>query len=166
MGAHSTWWREDEGKGTLFALKVPAEFEKTSSLPVKVPHSGSVSDMRPLNASSTQVFLSSTSLIENSLYSIVDIETKAEAEIIDSMSHDGSLFGLSKSQVSEIWFDGATDGQRVHAWLIRPSDFSHEKSYPLAYLVHGGPQGSWDDSWSTRWNPAVFAEQGLRGHCS
>jgi hypothetical protein len=28
------------------------------------------------------------------------------------------------------------------------------------FLVHGGPQGSWADSWSTRWNPKVFADQG------
>src|SRR2546430_11414659 len=27
-------------------------------------------------------------------------------------------------------------------------------------LIHGGPQGAWTDAWSTRWNPAVFAEQG------
>lgn len=27
-------------------------------------------------------------------------------------------------------------------------------------VVHGGPQGAWEDAWSTRWNPAVFAEQG------
>lgn len=30
----------------------------------------------------------------------------------------------------------------------------------MAYLIHGGPQGAWTDGWSTRWNPAVFAEQG------
>lgn len=41
-----------------------------------------------------------------------------------------------------------------------PSDFDEDKTYPVAYLIHGGPQGSWADSWSTRWNPAVFAEQG------
>lgn len=29
-----------------------------------------------------------------------------------------------------------------------------------AFLIHGGPQSAWDDSWSTRWNPALFAAQG------
>jgi dipeptidyl aminopeptidase/acylaminoacyl peptidase len=48
----------------------------------------------------------------------------------------------------------------VHAWVVKPSNFSSDKKYPLAYLIHGGPQGAWEDSWSTRWNPAVFAEQG------
>ena len=27
-------------------------------------------------------------------------------------------------------------------------------------MFAGGPQGAWEDSWSTRWNPAIFAEQG------
>ena len=27
-------------------------------------------------------------------------------------------------------------------------------------MIHGGPQGSWGDTWSTRWNPRVWADQG------
>jgi dipeptidyl aminopeptidase/acylaminoacyl peptidase len=27
-------------------------------------------------------------------------------------------------------------------------------------LIHGGPQSAWEDNWSTRWNPQVFAQQG------
>ena len=30
----------------------------------------------------------------------------------------------------------------------------------MAFLVHGGPQGSFGNSWSTRWNPKVMAAQG------
>lgn len=44
--------------------------------------------------------------------------------------------------------------------MVKPSTFDPSKKYPLAYLIHGGPQGAWNDQWSTRWNPAVFAEQG------
>ena len=44
--------------------------------------------------------------------------------------------------------------------MVKPSFFKPGKKYPLAYLIHGGPQGAWNDQWSTRWNPAVFAEQG------
>jgi len=43
---------------------------------------------------------------------------------------------------------------------MKPSNFKSERKYPLAYIIHGGPQGAWGDQWSTRWNPAVFAEQG------
>lgn len=23
----------------------------------------------------------------------------------------------------------------------------------IVMLIHGGPQGAWEDQWSTRWNP-------------
>lgn len=44
--------------------------------------------------------------------------------------------------------------------MIYPENFDKSKSYPLLYYIHGGPQSSWLDSWSTRWNPKVFADQG------
>ena len=28
------------------------------------------------------------------------------------------------------------------------------------FLIHGGPQGAWEDAWSTRWNPSLWAAQG------
>ena len=43
---------------------------------------------------------------------------------------------------------------------MKPSHFDKTKKYPLAMLIHGGPQSAWTDDWSTRWNPAIFAEQG------
>ena len=33
----------------------------------------------------------------------------------------------------------------------------------MAFLIHGGPQGAWEDGWSTRWNPAVFANAARGG---
>ena len=34
------------------------------------------------------------------------------------------------------------------------------KKYPVVFLIHGGPQGAWEDAWSTRWNPSLWAAQG------
>ncbi|KAK3366453.1 Alpha/Beta hydrolase protein [Podospora didyma] len=56
---------------------------------------------------------------------------------------------------------GIGDGDYdVHALVMRPSNHDPKKKYPLCFLIHGGPQGAWGDGWSTRWNPAIFAEQG------
>ena len=44
---------------------------------------------------------------------------------------------------------------------MKPSTFQECKTYPLAIFIHGGPVASWNDSWSTRWNPAPFAERGF-----
>ena len=151
---------EDEGRSKLFKLELPTNSGDVDSRPFQMSHLGSLSDVRPLGAQSSRLLLSSNSLIDNSIYSVLDFEASTEAKVINTNSRNGTSFGLSQAQISEIWFEGATKGTKVHAWVLRPSDFNHEKAYPLAYLVHGGPQGSWEDSWSTRWNPAVFAEQG------
>ena len=51
-------------------------------------------------------------------------------------------------------------GAKVHGFLVKPVDFDATKKYPLVVLIHGGPQGAWNDSWSYRWNPQVFANNG------
>ena len=109
--------------------------------------------------STTKIFLSKTNLIDSSEYQLLDSSSKT-ITTVSSASRNGSVFGLSSKQVDEIWFSGAAKGTKIHAWVVRPSDYDPNSTYPLAYMIHGGPQGAWTDSWSTRWNPAVFAEQG------
>ncbi|KAG8886658.1 hypothetical protein FRB97_000078 [Tulasnella sp. 331] len=61
------------------------------------------------------------------------------------------------------WFDGA-HGKKVQGWSHKPRGYDAEagstKKWPTVFLIHGGPQGAWEDGWSTRWNPNVFAQQG------
>ncbi len=52
------------------------------------------------------------------------------------------------------------DGTPVQSWLIRPPGFVEGKKYPTVFLVHGGPQGAWEDGWSFRWAPSLWAAQG------
>ncbi|CAK7232492.1 hypothetical protein SBRCBS47491_008289 [Sporothrix bragantina] len=135
---------------------------------------GSVVDVRLLGQGRSKLFVTMTSQVDNSLYTIFDPgmlpnlplpskEKRFTMNVVSSQSRHGSSFGLSRNQLGEIWFQGAGD-YKVHALVVRPSNFYAEenkgKKYPLALLIHGGPQGAWTDSWSTRWNPAVFAEQG------
>ena len=51
-------------------------------------------------------------------------------------------------------------GTPVQMWIIKPPRFNAARRYPLVFLVHGGPQGAWEDGWSYRWNPALWATQG------
>ena len=60
----------------------------------------------------------------------------------------------------EFWVEGAEHAQ-VHSFLLKPPGFDTGKRYPLLVLIHGGPQGSWGESWSYRWNPQVFAAAGF-----
>ena len=62
------------------------------------------------------------------------------------------------------WFRGADHHRQVQGWSIKPKGFDDSinkgKKWPAIFLIHGGPQGAWEDGWSTRWNPNVFAQQG------
>jgi dipeptidyl aminopeptidase/acylaminoacyl peptidase len=52
------------------------------------------------------------------------------------------------------------DGTKVESFLVKPPDFDAKKKYPALFLIHGGPQGEWGESWSYRWNAQVFAAAG------
>lgn len=71
---------------------------------------------------------------------------------------DPELKGLSEKDIDEFYYRGQHSKQ--HAWIIKPKGFDKKKKYPLAFLIHGGPQSSWTDSWSSRWNPKTWADQG------
>ncbi len=69
------------------------------------------------------------------------------------------LAALDLPKPESFWFDGA-EGTKVHGLLLRPPHFDPSRKYPLLFLVHGGPQGAWNDSWGYRWNAQVFASPG------
>jgi dipeptidyl aminopeptidase/acylaminoacyl peptidase len=54
----------------------------------------------------------------------------------------------------------SADGRDLQAWLVKPPAFDATKKYPAVVLIHGGPQSAWNDAWSYRWNPQVFAAHG------
>ncbi|HEY0332380.1 MAG TPA: S9 family peptidase, partial [Stenotrophomonas sp.] len=48
----------------------------------------------------------------------------------------------------------------VHGYVLKPHNYQPGKKYPVAFLIHGGPQGSFGNGWSYRWNPQTYAGQG------
>lgn len=52
------------------------------------------------------------------------------------------------------------NGENVFGYLVKPADFKPDRKYPVAFLIHGGPQGSFGNAWSWRWNPQAFAGAG------
>jgi dipeptidyl aminopeptidase/acylaminoacyl peptidase len=54
-------------------------------------------------------------------------------------------------------FAGA-NGDKVWGFTLKPAKTSAK--LPIAFVVHGGPQGSFSNSWSYRWNPRVFSAPG------
>ncbi len=52
------------------------------------------------------------------------------------------------------------NNETVHGYVLKPWNYEEGKTYPVAFLIHGGPQGSFGDGWSYRWNPQTYAGQG------
>jgi dipeptidyl aminopeptidase/acylaminoacyl peptidase len=149
---------EDEGRARLWLLKLG------QGRPFALTEEGSVGNVVPLDEPGW-IFYSCSSMIDNSLFAIIEVSEEQTASSLwtHSNSNHGNKFGLKKTQISSIWTPASNPkvNKEVHSWVIKPSKFDSSKKYPVAYLIHGGPQGAWGDSWSTRWNPTIFAEQGF-----
>ncbi len=53
------------------------------------------------------------------------------------------------------------NGETVYGYVVKPVGFEAGKKYPLAFLIHGGPQGSFDNDFHYRWNPQFYAGLGF-----
>ena len=74
--------------------------------------------------------------------------------------NDSALATLDLPPLEEFGFVGAL-GDSVFGWTQKPPNFDPSRKYPLIYLIHGGPQGAWTDSWGPRWNNQMFAARGF-----
>jgi len=73
--------------------------------------------------------------------------------------NDSLLAQLDLRKMEDFWFTAA-DKTKLQGFIIRPPAFDPAKKYPVKFLIHGGPQGAWGDSWSYRWNAELFAANG------
>jgi dipeptidyl aminopeptidase/acylaminoacyl peptidase len=73
--------------------------------------------------------------------------------------NDERLASIRMGEPEQFSFKGA-NGDTVHAWIVKPVDFDPARKYPVAFLIHGGPQGSWANNFHYRWNPQAYAGRG------
>ena len=68
---------------------------------------------------------------------------------------DGRAFGAAEQFSFEGWND-----EIVYGYVLKPAGYVEGRKYPVAFLVHGGPQSSFGNSWSYRWNMSSYAGAG------
>ena len=73
--------------------------------------------------------------------------------------NDSLLAASALTPLEEISVE-SSDRTSVHAFIVKPPDFSQTKKYPVLFLIHGGPQDAWGETWTYRWNAQVFASAG------
>lgn len=81
---------------------------------------------------------------------------KGEVERLTAINAD-KLAGIDEVAVKRFRFAGA-GGDTVWGQIVKPA--SGTGRLPVAFIVHGGPQGSFGNAWSYRWNPKLFASPG------
>lgn len=69
------------------------------------------------------------------------------------------LKGVPMGAAEQFNFTG-WNGEKVHGYIVKPANYEKGKKYPVALLIHGGPQGSMANLFHYRWNPQVYAGAG------
>lgn len=151
--------------GVLFAADQEAQEElfrwdwKTGKV-AQITHGFAFSAFKPMKDGRVLAAISDTAT-PTDIYT-VDLKTNAKTRV--SHHNEALVKELGLNRAESFWFDGAkeADGKpsRIQALVVKPVGYDPAKTYPVAFLIHGGPQGQWADSWSYRWNPEVWANAG------
>ena len=88
---------------------------------------------------------------------IVSLSNKDEEEIVNYHKNLLDKVELTKPEIFN--FTGGYN-DTVYGWIFKPVNFDKNKKYPVALLIHGGPESSWTTGWSYRWNPQLFVNHG------
>jgi len=70
------------------------------------------------------------------------------------------LQNVEMGSYEQFSFTGA-EKKTVYGYVVKPAGFQKGKKYPIAFLIHGGPQGSFGNHFHYRWNPQTYAGQGF-----
>jgi len=112
---------------------------------------------------------SSLSTAGDSIYFIH--HTLAEPSDIFTIKTDGygakQLTKVNQTKLSHVKFADfeqfsfkGWNNETVQGYWLKPVNFVQGKKYPMAFLVHGGPQGSFGNMFHYRWNAQLWAAQG------
>jgi len=110
-----------------------------------------------LSISGNNIYFTQDSILSPAEVFSYNLSSKATSKL--SKINDKALNKVVMGQPEEFWFTNS-DNIKVHGWMIRPVNFDKNKKYPLAFYIHGGPQGSWNDHFHFRWNLDILPSEG------
>lgn len=70
------------------------------------------------------------------------------------------LKDIAFGEFEQFSFKGWND-ETVYGYVVKPWNYRAGEKYPVAFIIHGGPQGSMGNSFHYRWNPQTYAGQGF-----
>jgi dipeptidyl aminopeptidase/acylaminoacyl peptidase len=140
---------DDNGQHPLFAIDV------TTGKATRLVTDGSVSGY---SISGNKVLLTRDDLKHPADLYTADVKGKS----LKQVSHFNAK-RIKSAQTGDFeffTFKGA-NGDSVQGYVVKPVGYKRGKTYPVAFIIHGGPQGAMTNSWSYRWNAQTYAGQGF-----
>ncbi|KAJ1994463.1 dipeptidylpeptidase [Dimargaris cristalligena] len=144
---------ENQGKRGLYTIDLRPKAENVVAIPVDP----SVISFAP-TATGSIAFTGSRWAHPTEMFVVHFTDTESDVHRLTTFN-DAKLAPTFRPTVEKYWFPGARNAS-IQGMLIKPLDWSAEKTYPLLVMVHGGPQSSWSDTWSNIWNPYLYAGAG------
>ncbi|HYE44353.1 MAG TPA: S9 family peptidase [Caulobacter sp.] len=140
---------QDVGQTRLFAIDVKSGKVTAKTGPGHVAGFG----LTPTGAVYAQDQLDSPAQLW-----IADFKAKAMPRPLTDHNAD-KLKDVDWGEYEQFSFAG-WNGEKVHGYLVKPANFDPAKKYPVAFLIHGGPQGSFGNLFHYRWNAQTYAGAG------
>jgi dipeptidyl aminopeptidase/acylaminoacyl peptidase len=138
---------DDMGQHPLFAIDVSSGARR------KLTAAGSVTDF---DAAGSRL-----------VYGLQTLSAPADLYLIDGRGPAHQVTDVNKARLADVRFGeyeqfsfAGAGGENVYGYAVKPWNYSAGQRYPVAFIVHGGPQSSYANNWSYRWNPQVFAGAG------
>ncbi len=139
---------EDVGQDRLFAI------DAANGKVAAITGNGSVTDF---DTRGDTVVFAQASLSSGAQL----LRTRLAGGAATQLTHNNEqqLADVRFGQYEQFSFAGAK-GETVHGYVMKPWNAVDGAKYPVAFLIHGGPQGSFGNAWSYRWNPQTYAGAG------
>lgn len=148
-GAALVFQSEARGRGNLYAVSA------RGGAPREIYHGGAAAGARVTRDG--HVVFAAGSLARPADIAVTDLDGKGFRHL--TAFNDAAMAKLDLGPVEEMTFAGAA-GETVQMFVVFPPGFDAKKKYPLVQLIHGGPVGTFGDTFGYRWNPHVFAAPG------
>jgi len=139
---------DDVGQHALFSI------DPATGRPTRIVGEGQVAEFSP--APGGAVVAWATLAAPADLF----VATREAAPLRRLTRVNADLLGeRALGEFEQFSFPGWND-EKVHGYVVKPHGYVAGRKYPIAFLVHGGPQVSFGNQWSWRWNAQAFAGRG------
>jgi len=139
---------DDVGQHALYSI------DASTGTPRKLVGTGQVADYSPSKGSVVYALASLGAPADL----FVTRMSGGSARRLTAVNHD-VLSQRAMSEYEQFSFKGWND-ETVYGYVMKPHGFAPGTRYPVAFVIHGGPQASFANAWSYRWNPQAWAGRG------